>query len=141
DKERKAADAYKPRRKLSPQRRPKPHARMQRDPRAQLLHSRHQRKGEERGPQEPVAESASDLGVGTDPARVVVAGAGDQAWAEKLQPAEWSAAPLARRGGAGGGEVAPVFLLSQCARIRLHVPARHHPQQWVFGHLPGMADV
>ena len=87
-------DADQPAREFATQARSQPDAGLKRDPRAQLLHRAHQRKGEERQPEQPVPKLAPDLGVGADAAGIVVAGAGDQPRAEPLQEADEA---LARR--------------------------------------------
>jgi len=60
--------------------------------RTDFLDRRHQRKRKQHGPQHARAELRADLGVRGDAARIVVRGAGDQAWAE--------AAEKTRAGGA-----------------------------------------
>ena len=70
------------------------------DPRGDLLDRGHQRKAEQHGPGEAIAELGADLAVGRDAARIVVGRAGDQAGPEALQEfgrLEHSALPQNRR--------------------------------------------
>src|SRR5207237_10413316 len=82
------AEAGQQSRRLAPQRRAATHARLQRYASAPLLARGHQRKRENRSPQQPVAKLTSDLGVRPDPARVVVAGSGDQSRTQHLEETE-----------------------------------------------------
>src|SRR5581483_7378473 len=59
----------------------------QADAGAGVLHDRHQREGDQGGPQGRVAERGAGDRVGADAGRVVVGGAGDQAGAEHAQEA------------------------------------------------------
>ena len=52
------------------------------DPRRNFLDRRHQRKGQQHGPADAVAELRAGLAVGADPRRIIVGGAGDQSGAE-----------------------------------------------------------
>ena len=54
------------------------------DPRGDFLDRRHQRKGQQHGPADAVAELRAGLAVGADPRRIVVGRAGDQAGPERL---------------------------------------------------------
>src|SRR5207302_3153611 len=100
--------------------------RVQRDPGTELLECRHQREREQRGPEERVAELASNLRVRADAAGVVVAGTGDETWPEQLQPADGSLAsglldghPTRRCAGVRGAASRPAFVL---VRLRGRLP-------------------
>jgi len=54
------------------------------DLRSDFLDDDHQRKAENEGPGEAIAELGADLAVGPDTTGIVVGGAGDQAWAQHL---------------------------------------------------------
>ena len=58
------------------------------DPRADRLDHGHQRKAEQHGPGEAVAELGADLAVGGDAARIVVRRAGHQTRAQLLQKSD-----------------------------------------------------
>ena len=68
---------------------PKAHAGVEGDPAAELLDGSHQGKREQRRPEQPVTELAPHLRVGADPARVVVAGAGDEPGAQYPKQRPW----------------------------------------------------
>ena len=55
------------------------------DARGDFLDRRHQRKRQQHGPADAVAELRAGLAVGADPRRIVVGRAGDQAGAERFQ--------------------------------------------------------
>ena len=55
------------------------------DARGNFLDRHHQRKRQQHGPADAVAELRAGLAVGADPRRIVVGRAGDQAGAERLQ--------------------------------------------------------
>ncbi len=58
------------------------------DPRADELHRRHQRKGRQRHPEHPVPERGAGDGIGGDPARIVVRGAGHEPRSEDPEIAD-----------------------------------------------------
>src|SRR2546430_2060315 len=97
-------EADQPAWELAPQADAQAHAGLQRDSRAQLLDRAHEWKRQEGRPEEPIAEVAADLRVGSNAARIVIAGPGDQAGSQQLEPPNWTlAARLVERRPPGIG--------------------------------------
>ena len=96
------------------------------DARADQLNSHHEREGEERRPQNRIADACPDLRIGGDAARIVIGGAGDQARTQASP--EWFAAGAGRFVHAGilaaegiGCDSRADGLCTVHAQVRLHL--------------------